>query len=124
MIDFENNAFNKLRKVNEDSVADEISPLFISGETLIGVYKGIRDYVAFTNKRLITVNIQGVTGRKKDFTSLPYAKIQAFSIETSGHFDLDSELEIWFSGLGKITLEFLGANDILTIGRTIGEYAL
>ena len=49
MIDFENNAFNKLRKVNEDSVADEISPLFISGETLIGVYKGIRDYVAFTN---------------------------------------------------------------------------
>lgn len=124
MIDFENSAFNKLRKVNEDSVADEISPLFISGETLIGVYKGIRDYVAFTNKRLITVNIQGVTGRKKDFTSLPYAKIQAFSIETSGHFDLDSELEIWFSGLGKITLEFLGANDILTIGRTIGEYAL
>ncbi len=124
MIDFENNAFNKLRKVNEDSVADEFSPLFISGETLIGVYKGIRDYVAFTNKRLITVNIQGVTGRKKDFTSLPYAKIQAFSIETSGHFDLDSELEIWFSGLGKITLEFLGANDILTIGRTIGEYAL
>lgn len=124
MIDFENSAFNKLRKVNEESVADEISPLFISGETLIGVYKGIRDYVAFTNKRLITVNIQGVTGRKKDFTSLPYAKIQAFSIETSGHFDLDSELEIWFSGLGKITLEFLGANDILTIGRTIGEYAL
>lgn len=124
MIDFENSAFNKLRKVNEDSVADEISPLFISGETLIGVYKGIRDYVAFTNKRLITVNIQGVTGKKKDFTSLPYAKIQAFSIETSGHFDLDSELEIWFSGLGKITLEFLGANDILTIGRTIGEYAL
>lgn len=123
MIDFQNCVF-KLRKVNENSVAKEIMPLFIQGENLIGVYKGIRDYVVFTNKRLIAVNVQGMTGKKKDFTSLPYSKIQAFSVETSGHFDLDSELELYFSGLGKVKLEFTGASDIVQIGQLIGTFVL
>lgn len=123
MIDFENCVF-KLRKVNETSVANDISPLFVTGEVLIGVYKGIRDYVVFTNKRLIVVNVQGMTGKKKDFTSLPYSKVQVFSVETSGYFDLDSELEIYFSGLGKVLLEFTGSSDIVAIGKAIGEYVL
>ena len=74
----------------------------IPGEEIIGCYKGLRDYVTFTNKRVIAVNVQGMTGKKKDFTTLPYSKIQAFSIETSGVFDLDSELELHFSGLGLV----------------------
>lgn len=123
MIDFENCVF-KLRKVNETSVANDISPLFVTGEALIGVYKGIRDYVVFTNKRLIVVNVQGMTGKKKDFTSLPYSKVQVFSVETSGYFDLDSELELYFSGLGKVLLEFTGGSDIVAIGKAIGEYVL
>lgn len=123
MIDFENGVL-KLRKVKEDSVIRDISPLLIQGEEIVGCYKGIRDFVVFTNKRLITVNTQGVTGKKKDFTTLPYSKIQAFSVETNGVFDLDSELELWFSSLGKIRLEFMGTNDIITIEQIIARYLL
>lgn len=123
MIDFQNCVF-KLKKVNETAVVKDISPLLIQNESIIGVYKGIRDYVVFTDKRLIAVNVQGMTGKKKDFTSLPYSKIQAFSVETSGHFDLDSELEIYFSGLGKVKLEFTGASDIVAIGQLIGSFVL
>lgn len=64
-----------------DSAAEDVLPLFIEGEEIIGCYKGIRDYVVFTNKRIISVNVQGVTGKKKDYTSLPYSKIQVFSIK-------------------------------------------
>jgi hypothetical protein len=53
---------------------------------------------------LIAVNGQGMTGKKRDFTSLPYNKIQAFSIETAGTFDLDAELDLWFSGLARCAL--------------------
>lgn len=123
MIDFQNYVF-RLKKINESTVIKDISPLFVSEEIVIGVYKAVRDYIVFTNKRLIAVNIQGMTGKKKDFTSLPYSKIQAFSVETSGHFDLDSELEMYFSGLGKVILEFTGESDIVEIGRSIGEYVL
>lgn len=123
MIDFQNCVF-RLRKVNDNSVANEISPLFVTGEAIIGSYKAVRDYVVFTNKRMIAVNVQGMTGKKKDFTSLPYSKIQAFSVETAGHFDMDSELVLWFSGLGKVKLEFTGGSDIVQIGKIIGEYTL
>jgi hypothetical protein len=84
----------------------------------------MRDFVVFTDKRLIAVNVQGMTGKKRDFTSLPYSKIQAFSIETAGTFDLDAELDLWFSGLGKVRLEFKGNSDIRQLGHMIATYVL
>lgn len=65
-----------------------------------------------------------MTGKKKDFTSLPYSKIQAFSVETAGTFDMDSELEIYFSGLGKVKFEFADRSDIVHLGKIIGSYVL
>jgi hypothetical protein len=91
---------------------------------VIASFKTIRDFVVFTDKRLIAVNVQGMTGKKRDFSSLPYSKIQAFSVETAGHFDLDSELELWFSGLGKVKLDFKGQANIVQLGQMIASYVL
>ena len=101
-----------------------MQPLFIDGEELIGEYQALRDFVIFTNKRIIAVNVQGITGKKKDFSTLPYSKIQAFSIETAGVLDLDSELELYFSGLGKVKFEFTGESDIVKLGKLISEKIL
>lgn len=122
MIDFKNGSFVKLKKAN--AAADTVNDLLIPGETVIGSYKGIRDSVTFTNKRVISVNVQGMTGKKKDYTSLPYSRIQAFSVETAGVLDLDSELELYFSGLGLVKFEFTGASDIVKIGQAIGSFVL
>ncbi len=124
MIDFQNKVLFKLTKINADSIADQIAPLLIPGENIIGAYKAIRDYVAFTDKRIIAVNVQGVTGKKKDFTTMPYSKIQSFSVETSGVIDLDSELEMYFSGLGRVKFEFSGSNDIVKIGQLSSSFIL
>ena len=124
MIDFQNKAIIKLSKTNTDSVMSDISPLLVSGESVIGVYKSMRDYVVFTDKRIIPVNVQGVTGKKKDFTTLPYSKVQVFSVETAGLLDMDSELELYFSGLGKVRFDFSGASDIVKIGQIIGSFIL
>lgn len=122
MIDFKNGSFVKLKKT--DTVADGINQLLVPGENIIGCYKGIRDSVTFTDKRVIALNVQGMTGKKKDYTSLPYSKIQAFSVETAGVLDLDSELELWFSTLGLVKFEFTGSSDIVKIGQTIGGFVL
>lgn len=124
MIDFKNSDFLKLKKISNEEVINQITPLLISGECLISSYKTIRDFVVFTNKRVIAVNVQGITGSKKDFTSLPYSKVQAYSIKTAGTFDLDSELEMYFSALGKVKFEFKGTSDIVKIGQIISEYVL
>lgn len=124
MIDFANGSVFKLQTCPLESVSGDVAPLLVQGERPLAAFKGVRDYVVFTDKRLIAVNVQGMTGKKRDFTSLPYAKIQAFSIETAGHFDLDAELEMWFSGLGKVRLEFKGKVDIVWLGQLIGFYVL
>lgn len=124
MIDFKNGTYVKLKKTNPDSLKRDVDALLIDGEEIISAYQTIRDFVVFTNKRVVSVNVQGITGKKKDFTSLPYSKISAFSVETAGVFDLDSELEMYFSGLGKVRFEFVGESDIVEIGKIIGMYAL
>lgn len=124
MIDFKNGALFKLSKSNSAANTNSIAPILVGGEAIIAEYSGVRDFVVFTTKRIISVNVQGITGKKKDFTSLPYSKIQAFSIETAGVLDMDSELEIYFSGLGKVKFEFKGNCDISAIGRMISENVL
>ena len=62
------------------------------GEVVEHAYQLIRDYFVFTNKRLVLVDKQGMTGSKVEYHSLPYKSITHFSIETGGTFDLDAEL--------------------------------
>ena len=124
MIDFTNGSFFKLGEIPLETVFPEVSPLLIQDEQIFVAFKGMRDFVVFTSKRIITVNIQGMTGKKKDFTSLPYSKIQAFSIETAGRFDLDGELEMWFSGLGKVRLEFKGNVNLTALNQIIAQAIL
>mgnify|MGYP000013724617 FL=1 len=124
MIDFENGDVFKLRKVKDEKVDNNILALLVPKEEIIGVYKSVRDYVVFTNRRFISVNIQGVTGKKRDYTIMPYSKISVFSIETSGVLDMDSELQLYFSGVGRVTFEFTGNSDIVEIGQMISRHLL
>ena len=124
MIDFKNASFFKLKPVNDNDFADMITPMFAPGEQIIQTFRGIRDGVVFTNKRIITINVQGLIGKKKDFTSLPYSKIQAFSVESAGVFDLDSELDLWFSGMGRVRFEFVSRANVSEICRIISERVL
>lgn len=124
MIDFKNAEFLKLKPVAHSTYSGMITPMFVPGEEIIGTYQAIRDGVVFTNKRIIVINIQGITGKKKDFTSLPYSKIQAYSVESAGVLDLDSELELWFSGLGRIKLEFVTQANVSEICKMISMHVL
>ena len=124
MIDFKNASVLKLSPVKNDAYDRVIRPLLISGEDVIAAFKSMRDGVVFTEKRIIAINMQGITGAKVDCTSLPYSKIQAFSIETPGVLDLDGELALWFSGLGQVRFEFRGAAQLPEICRIISEHVL
>jgi len=122
MIDFDNKGFFKLKQ--NDEYADKVSALLVDGEEIIDSYKSFRDGVVFTNKRIIAVNVQGITGSKKDYTSLPYKEIEAYSVETAGTFDLDSELEVYVSAVGKVRFEFTGSTAIVEISKYISSNVL
>lgn len=121
MIDFKNGAILKLKPTDNNTFQERLSPLLIPGEEIIQTFQSVRDGVVFTNKRIFAINVQGITGRKVDYSSLPYSKIQAFSVETAGTLDLDSELEIWFSGLGKVKFDFTSNANVPEICQMISE---
>ena len=75
-----------------------------SNEQIFCAYKGVRDSFIITSKRILCVNKQGVTGKKQDYLSIPVSNIQAFSFETAGTIDLDSEIKIYVSGLGQLKI--------------------
>jgi hypothetical protein len=124
VIDFKNGAVFKLKPIDASDAVPSVSPMLLPGENVLSAYKGARDFVIFTDKRLIAVNVQGLSGKKRDFSSLPYSKIQVFSVETAGTFDRDAELDLWFSGLGRVRLEFKDSADIVGIGQMIAERVL
>ncbi len=126
MIDFKNPELLKLSPVKNASFMKTINEFVsdVPGEEVIAVFKTVRDGVVFTTKRIIVINIEGV-GLKRDYTSLPYKNIQAFSIETAGIGDIDTELQLWFSGgIGLIKIEFTCGDSIKEICKYISKYSL
>lgn len=81
-----------------EAVAQELDGMLVPGETVQVAFRVIRDLMVFTDRRMILVDKQGVTGRKVSYLTVPYRAITSFSIENAGSFDMDSELTIWVSG--------------------------
>ena len=126
MINFNKNTAWNLTPINLNSIHNEVAGLMVNGERPLMAFKTIRDQLVFTNKRIISIDVQGITGKRRSFTSLPYSKVQFFSIQTPGFMELvpDSELFLHFTNGFEATFEFKGNVDIGQIGRIISEYVL
>lgn len=81
--------------------------ILMADETIVCSYKGIRDMLIVTSKRLLMVDKQGITGKKQKYLSIPLEKISAFSVETGGTLDLDCDVVIYVSGMGSVHAEIM-----------------
>ena len=125
-VNFNQDSVWNLKPIRVDAVKGEVNGLLIGGEEVVMAFQTVRDQLVFTNKRIIAVDVQGITGKRTSFSTMPYSKIQYFSIQTPGFGELipDSELFIMFSNTFTAKFEFMGGVDIGKIGRMISEYVL
>ena len=125
-VNFNQNSVWNLKPIEPDAVRNEVMALLINGEEVVMAFQTVRDQLVFTNKRIIAIDVQGITGKRKSFSTMPYSKIQYFSIQTPGFAELipDSEVFIMFSNGFTAKFEFKGNVDIGRIGRMISEYVL
>lgn len=101
---------------------EELQAITADNETIQMGYKVFRDMFVFTNKRLILIDKQGVTGKKVEYLSIPYKSITKFSVETAGSFDTDSELKIWIgSDPTPLEKELKRGTDVVGIQRTLAN---
>ena len=124
MIDFSKNPAFKLFPIDRSEMLSSIQNFLVEGEEVLSVFHSIRDQLVFTNKRIISANVQGLMGKKVDYTSIPYSKIQTFSVETAGVLDRDCELELYISSIGKIHFEITGGFDIVKFNKIISGFVL
>lgn len=61
-------------KKDNDKVERQLEGILIPGEQVELAYVLVRDLIVFTEKRLILVDKQGVTGKKTSYKSIPWAK--------------------------------------------------
>lgn len=110
-------------EIDIQKIEDEFHLILADIERVEKAYKLVRDLFVFTNKRLILVDKQGMTGKKIEYHSIPYKSITHFSIESSGHFDLDAELKIWISGTSMpIDKQFKNDKSIYDIQKTLADF--
>ena len=125
-VNFNENSTWNLKPIRVEAVRNDVMGLLIEGEDVVMAFQTVRDQLVFTNKRIITIDVQGITGKRKSFSSMPYSKIQYFSIQTPGFAELfaDTELFIMFSNGFTATFELKGSVDIGLLGRVISKYVL
>lgn len=110
-------------RMDPADAAREYGRLLGQGEQVHAAYLLVRDAFLFTDRRLILVDKQGVTGRKVEYHTVPYRSISHFSVETAGTFDLDAELKIWLSGSPTpISKQFGKGVDVYEVQALLSHY--
>ncbi|TCD46680.1 PH domain-containing protein [Streptococcus sp. X16XC17] len=116
---------NASQKDNEQ-VERQLETILVAGERVELAFSLVRDLIVFTERRLILVDRQGMTGKKTSYKSIPYRSISRFTVETSGHFDLDAELKIWISSAMEPaeTLQFKSDKNVVEIQQALAAAVL
>ncbi|MBO4319552.1 MAG: PH domain-containing protein [Treponema sp.] len=126
MINFNKNSVFNLKPIELSEVRPDVRELFVDGEEIIEAFKTVRDQVIFTNKRIVSIDVQGITGKRKSYSTLPYSTIQFFEVQTQGFLEIfpDSELFIQYANGFTAQFEFKGQVDIRRIGKIISTFVL
>lgn len=112
--------------VDNDNLAKKYGRLLLANEEIETGFKLIRDTFIFTNKRLILITVQGLTGNKVEYKSIAYKSISRFSVETAGTFELDAELKIWVSSEQEpsIVKQFNKSVDVYEVQKILACHVL
>ena len=118
-----NKILGNASEVTVEKLTENFGRLLADGEHIELGFKLIRDTFMFTNKRLIIIDVQGLTASKVEYNSMPYKSISRFSLETAGTFDLDAELKIWISSenMPSVSKRFNKSIDVYEVQRYLAS---
>jgi Bacterial PH domain len=113
-------------EVDPQSLQTKYSDILVKNEDVVGGYALIRDSIIFTTERLLLINVQGVTGSKVEYKSIPYSSVKAFSMITAGTLDLDCEIVLTVSAMAgfPVSLKFKKGTDLNPIYKLLSTYTL
>lgn len=112
-------------EVEPEKVKEEFGPIFIEGEEIQRAYVLIRDMLIFTNYRVISLDKQGMTGKKQELMTIPYKSIDHFSKVSAGMMDWNAELHISVKGRpAPYTFQFSKGVDVNSVYQLLSYYVI
>ncbi|CAB9514297.1 Pfam:DUF1696 [Seminavis robusta] len=103
-------------------------PVLLDNENIVLAFKVGRDATLFTNLRVMIMDVQGWSGKKVEYKSIPYKSIRGFSAESAGSWDRDSEIKLYTRNLWdlqKLSLDFRkGKVDIVMLQKFLSSILL
>lgn len=121
-----NRILGNASEVSIEELQQKYGKLLMNNESIELGFKLVRDVFMFTDKRLILIDIQGFTGSKVEYLTLPYKSISRYSLESAGTLDLDAELKIWISSEDQpsVSKKFNKNVDVYEVQRYLSEKVL
>jgi hypothetical protein len=115
----------RVTEIDPDEAHEDLEPILIDAESIEAAFVLYRDLMVFTNRRLVLVDKQGMTGSKVSYESVPYESVERFKIETAGSFDADAELTLWIRGRNQPFYQELSRKiDPGKVSRVIARHVL
>ena len=91
--------------IDVEKAQRDYAPILIPGEVVHGAFRFYRDIILFTDRRYLEIDFKGPSGESREFLSIPWGRISAFSVETPGIVDVDSEIRLWVYGMPPHTAD-------------------
>jgi len=106
-----------------EEAESDLANVLAQDEKVERAFQLVRDLIIFTNRRLLLVDKQGLTGWKVEFHSIPFRAITHFAVESAGALDLEAELKIWVSSSQTpIQKTFKRGQTIFDVQKALATY--
>lgn len=122
MLELSDYNMSRLKQTENKRLLEKVYPFLLSDEDIISVYKNSKNLVVFTEKRIMTINMKGMFGKKNDITTFPYSKVCFFSCSSDG--TKGGSIALNFGQTESIVFEFTGNSDVVELGKIISSFAL
>jgi hypothetical protein len=117
----------QLNAQDVDAHLHSANAMLQSDERVEMAFKAGRDTTVFTTKRVFVMDVQGFSGKKIMYRSVPYTSVRGFSVCSAGSWDTDAEMKLHLRcpWLKSISQDFRkGRADILAIQRLLSHQLL
>jgi hypothetical protein len=82
--------------------ANNVERFFGAGETVVAAFRFMRDEIVVTNRGIFVVDVQGLTGKKKEIKYFPLKGLKYVAFESAGTLDIDADIKIGVDGNTEI----------------------
>lgn len=109
----------------EEQMRELVREYLLPEERIEKGYQIVRDLIFFTDKRIIIVNHQGLTGKKIEYQMIPYKSINRYIIETPGSLDTDYSVKLFISGnIEPLEKQFRKTVNIQELNEILSRFIL